>query len=110
VSMKINRTWAIQSFMVCFFFNSVLAGLIYFMSGKILAGMAERISPFLKAGAPALPEEVHAALGIIAASITGLHAYLAPALAALVGAATLLLWLSIFFIGRRLLARSERGI
>ncbi len=105
--MKSNRVWALQSFLTCFFFNSALAVLIYFMSDKILAGISEMILPFLKTGAAASPEEMHSAIGLMAVFLSELHTYLAPALAAITGAATLLLWLCIFFIGRSVIARKD---
>ena len=105
--MKIVRAWAVQSFIVCILFNAVLAGLIFLMADKIMDGLSEWVSPFLKPGAPGLPEDVQSALGRAGIFLAELRYYLAPALAALTGAVTLLLWLSLFWIGGRQITRAE---
>ncbi len=105
--MKIVRAWAVQSFIVCILFNAILAGLIFLMADKIMDGLSEWVSPFLKPGSPGLPEDVQSALGRAGIFLAELRYYLAPALTALTGAVTLLLWLSLFLIGRRQITRAE---
>lgn len=106
--MKTNRAWALQSFIACFFFNSVLACLIFFIADKIVGGISEWISPFLNPGAANIPDDMRSALGGIAIFLSELRSYLVPALAALAGAATLLLWFCVFLIGRRQIGRAAK--
>ncbi|MFZ2446164.1 MAG: hypothetical protein WAW37_07400 [Syntrophobacteraceae bacterium] len=106
--MKISRAWAVQSFIVCFLFNAALAGLIFLMADKIMAGLTEWVSPFVTSGGPSLPDDVRSALGSLGIFLAQLHQYLAPALAALTSAVTLLLWFCVYLFGRRQIRRAAR--
>ncbi len=106
--MKIKRAWAIQSLAVCFALNAVLAVLVFMMANRTVAGLEEWISPLLGPGGAGLPENAHSAVSGAGVLLAELHRYLAPALAALAGATTLLLWLFIFLLGRRQIDRAAK--
>lgn len=105
--MKSKRAWTLQSFIICIVFNGILAGLIFLMANKIVDGLNEWVSPFTKPGAPNLPDEVRSALSSLGGVLTQLRQYLAPALAAMSSAITLLLWLCISIAGRRQIDRAS---
>jgi hypothetical protein len=104
--MKIKRAWAVQSFVICVVFNAVLVGLIFLMADKILEGLNEWTSPFLKPGAPNLPDDVRSALSGFGNFLTQVHQYLVPVLAAMTSAITLLLWFCLLLLGRRQIDRA----
>jgi hypothetical protein len=105
--MKIKRAWTVQSFFICIVFNGVLAGLIFLMATKILEGLNDWVSPFMKTGAPNLPDEVRSSLNSLGSFLAQLRQYLAPALAAMTSAITLLLWFCISLLGRRQINRAS---
>ncbi len=102
--MENTRAWAIQSFTACILLNAVLGCLIYLMADKIIEGLSEWILP-LSRSAPAVPDEVRTILSGMGVFLDRLEKWLAPALAAVTGAVTLLLWLSVYLIGRRRINR-----
>ncbi len=104
--MKIKRAWTVQSLFICIVFNGVLAGLIFLMANKILDGLSEWVTPFMKPGAPNVPDEVRSALNSLSVFLGELRQYLAPALAAMSGAVTILLWFCIALVGRRQINRA----
>ena len=104
--MKSKRAWTVQSFIICIVFNGILAGLIFLMATKIVESLNEWISPFMKPGAPNLPDDIRSALSGSGSFLTQLHQYLAPVLAAMTSAITLLLWFCIFLLGRRQIDRA----
>ncbi|MHC1729964.1 MAG: hypothetical protein AB9866_28855 [Syntrophobacteraceae bacterium] len=106
--MKIKGAWALQSLFVCFLFNAALAIVIFLMADKILEGLNEWVSPFIRQGAPALPEDVRSALNAFGIFLAQLRLYLVPALAALISAVTLLLWFVVFLFGCRQIGRAGK--
>jgi hypothetical protein len=104
--MKIKRAWAVQSLVICVVFNAVLAGLIFLMADKILDGLNEWVSPFVKPGAPNLPDDICSALSNVGNFLMQLRQYLAPVLAAVTSSITLLLWFCLFRLGRRQIDRA----
>lgn len=101
--MNIKRAWAFQSFITCFLVNSIFAGLVFLMADKIMEGLREWLAPFAGQN---LPENLRTGVDNIGVFLSQLHQYMAPALAALAFAATLLLWLFVFLLGRRLIGRA----
>src|SRR5208282_5226754 len=63
VRMKIKIAWAIQSLFLCFLFNLAFAAVIFFMADRILEALHEWVSPLTGPGAPALPDDLHMAVG-----------------------------------------------
>ncbi len=104
--MKIKIAWAIQSFFLCFFFNMVLGGLIFYMADRGLEALNEWVSPAIGAGAPALPDDLRMALGGLETFVVQARRYLLPLLAALTLAITFLLWFFLFLVGRRQISRA----
>ena len=104
--MRIKRAWAFQSFIICVVFNAVLAGLIFFMADKVLEGLNEWASPFLKQGAPNLPDDVHSALTGFSNFLAQVRQYFAPVLGAMTSALTLLMWFCVVLTGRRQIDRA----
>ena len=104
--MKITRAWTMQSFVICIVFNGILAGLIFFMADRIADGLNEWVSPFMKPGAPNLPDELHSALNGLGDFLAQLRRYLLPVLAGMTSAITLLLWFFISLAGRRQIDRA----
>ncbi|MEN6441301.1 MAG: hypothetical protein ABFD97_22260 [Syntrophobacter sp.] len=108
--MNIKRAWAFQSFIVCFLLNSIFAGLIFLMTEKVLEGLGEWVIPLTGEGAMNLPDNARAALSNTGLFIVQLRQYMVPALAALTFAATFLLWLAVFWIGRRHIDRASAAV
>jgi hypothetical protein len=104
--MKIKTVWAIQSFFLCFFFNLAFAAVIFFMADRILEALNEWVSPLTGPGAPALPDDLHMALGSFWNLIAQVRGYLMAVLAALASAFTLLLWFFLFLAGGRQIRRA----
>ena len=99
--MKIKIAWAIQSFFLCFLCNLAFAAVIFFMADRILQGLLEWVSPLSGPGAPALPDDLHMAMGGLGNFIVQVRGYLMTVLAALASAFTLLLWFFLFLTGGR---------
>ena len=97
--MKIKMAWAIQSFSLCFLFNLALGALIFYMADRGLEALNEWVSPLIGTGAPALPDDLHMALGSFGTFVVQMRGYLVPVLAALILAITLLLWFFVFLAG-----------
>lgn len=109
--MKIKIAWAIQSFFLCFLCNLAFAAVIFFMADRILGGLNEWVSPLSRPGAPAMPDDLHMALGSFGNFIVQLRGYLPTVLAALASAFTLLLWFFLFLAGGRQIKRAgERAV
>ncbi len=108
--MNIKRAWAFQSFIICFLFNGILAGLIFVTAEKILVGFRDWVTSMTGESAVNLPNNVRAATNNVDVFLVQLQQYMAPVLAALVFAATFLLWLSIFLLGRRQINRAAAEI
>jgi len=104
--MKSKGVLTVQSLIICIVFNGILAGLIFLMANKIVDGLNEWASPFMQPGAPNLPEEVRSALSSLGNFIAQLREYLAPVLAAMTSAITLLLWFFVSLAGRRQIDRT----
>lgn len=104
--MKIKTAWAVQSFLLCFLFNLALGALIFYMAGRCLEALNQWILPLTGEGAPALPEELHMALGGFAAFTAQARDYLLPLLGVLTLAVTFLLWFFVFLAGRRQIRRA----
>ena len=104
--MKIKLAWAVQSFLLCFLFNLVLAAVILFFSDKIVLAMNDWLTPFIGPGASALPDEMRTALGSFAKFALELRGYLLPVLATLVSSVTLLLWFFVYLAGGRQIRRA----
>ncbi|MEM5788472.1 MAG: hypothetical protein AAGU11_14260 [Syntrophobacteraceae bacterium] len=108
--MGVRRAWAFQSFVICVLLNSVLAGLIFMMAQKIMAGIMEWTSPFLKPGASNLPHDLTSAFGSLNIFLSQLQQYLAPGLAALTLSVTLLLWFFVYLLGLRQIRRAAAAV
>ncbi|MGA2025937.1 MAG: hypothetical protein ABSH17_02580 [Syntrophobacteraceae bacterium] len=106
--MKIKIAWAIQSFFLCFLCNLAFAAVIFFMADRILQGLHEWVLPLTGPGAPALPDDLHMALGGLGNFIVQLRGYLLTVLAALASAFTLLLWFFLFLAGGRQINRAGK--
>ncbi|MFZ0944546.1 MAG: hypothetical protein WB930_07615 [Syntrophobacteraceae bacterium] len=107
--MKIKIAWAIQSFFLCFLCNLAFAAVIFFMADRILQGLHEWVSPLTGPGAPALPDDLHLALGGLWNFIVQVRGHLMTVLAALASAFTLLLWFFLFLAGCRQIKRAGKG-
>jgi hypothetical protein len=109
--MKIRTAWAIQSFFLCFLFNLAFTAVIFFMANRILEASNEWVSPLTGPGAPALPDNVHMALGNFATLLVQARGYLTAVFAALASAFTLLMWFFLFLAGGRQIRRAgEPGL
>ncbi len=106
--MKIKLAWAIQSFFLCFLCNLAFAAVIFFMADRILQGLHEWVLPLTGSGAPALPDDLHMALGGLRNFIVQVRGYLMAVLAALASAFTLLLWFFLFLAGCRQITRAGK--
>ncbi|MGC9966265.1 MAG: hypothetical protein ABSE08_12745 [Syntrophobacteraceae bacterium] len=104
--MKIKSAWAVQSFLLCFLFNLALGALIFYMAGRCLEALNQWVSPLIGDGAPALPDELHMALGGFVAFSAQARGYLLPLLAVLTVAITFLLWFFVFLVGGRQIRRA----
>jgi len=109
--MKIKIAWAIQSLFLCLLFNLAFAAVIFFMADRILEALNEWVSPLTGPGAPALPDDLHMAVGSLVNFIVQLRGNLMTVLAALASAFTLLLWFFLFLAGGRQIKRAgERAV
>ena len=106
--MKIKIAWAIQSFLLCFLCNLAFAAVIFFMADRILEAFNEWVSPLTGPGAPALPDDLHLALGGLWNFIVQVRGHLMTVLAALASAFTLLLWFFLFLAGNRQIKRAGK--
>jgi hypothetical protein len=104
--MKIKTAWAIQSLFLCFLFNLAFVAVIFFMADRILEALNEWILPLTGSGAPALPDDLHVALGSLGNFMAQVRGYLMAVLAALATAFTLLLWFFLFLAGGRQIRRA----
>ena len=78
------------------------------MADRILEGLNEWVSPLTGPGAPALPDDLHMALGGFGNFIVQIRGYLMTVLAALASAFTLLLWFFLFLAGGRQIKRAGK--
>jgi hypothetical protein len=99
--MKIKTVWAIQSLFLCFLFNLAFAAVIFFMADRTMEALNEWVSPLTGSDVPALPDDLHMALGSFGNFIAQVRGYLTAVLAALASAFTLLLWFFLFLAGGR---------
>jgi len=103
--MRSQRAWTIQSFFLCFLGNGVLLAVFFFMARHAVSELYQGIVPFLTAGAAELPQDLHRSLTSLEQSITPIQRFLAPVVFGLGAGLTLMLWLAVQFMGRRLLNR-----
>lgn len=104
--MKIKTAWAIQSLVLCFFFNLAFTVVIFYMANRIMEASNEWVSALTGPGAPALQGNVHMALGGLGTLIAQVRGYLPAALAALASVFTLLMWFFLFLAGSRQIRRA----
>ncbi len=104
--MKIKIAWAIQSFFLCFLFNLAFAAVLFYMADRILGAVNAWVSPFAGPGGPALPDDVHTALGGLGTFVIQAREQMLTVLAALASAFTLLMWFFLFLAGRRQIRKS----
>lgn len=104
--MKIKTAWAIQSLFLCLLLNMAFAAVIFFMADRIVEALNEWVSPLTGPGAPAVPDDLHMALGGFGNFIAQVREYLMAVLAALASAFTLLLWFFLFLAGGRQIRRA----
>lgn len=106
--MRAKRIWTVQSLLTCFFWNAVLAGILYFVADRIIEALQQWIDPFLRNGPAGLPDDIQSALAHLQRFLDEMKEYLAPAIAGMVGTVTFFLWLFILLQGRGLANRAYR--
>jgi len=103
--MRSQRAWTLQSFFLCFLGNGVLLAVLFFMARHAVSELYQWIVPFLTAEAAQLPQDLHRSLTSLEQSILQIQRFLPPVAFGLGAGLTLMLWLAVQFMGRRLLNR-----
>ncbi len=103
--MRSQRAWTLQSFFLCFLGNGVLLAVFFVVARGAVLELDQWLVPFLTDRAAELPQDLHRSLTSLEQSIMQIHRFLAPVVFGLGAGLTLMLWLPVQFMGRRLLNR-----
>ncbi|MDA8305226.1 MAG: hypothetical protein M0Z81_00100 [Deltaproteobacteria bacterium] len=105
--MKIKTVWAIQSLALCLLFNLVFTAVIFYMASRVIDASHQWVSALSASWTPAMPANVHKALGGLTDLIAQTRGHLTAVLSILAPAFTVLMWFFIFLSGSRQMRRSK---
>ena len=105
--MRDKQRFGLYTFILCFIFNTVMINAFYILASRSVGGLHGTIAPILEEEATVFPEGARVALLEGKSWAEQANAHLVPVLFGGGALSTILLWIAIQILGRRMVAARE---